>query len=112
MIDYRDLGGRIRMLRRVEHLTQTELAEKLGISLSFMGHIERGSRVASLETLVTICNELKTTPTHLLEASLTTKTDAPAEENTHPHSNLTPEQRKKLQEFLTMAQEFLENCDF
>ena len=54
MVDYKDLGRRVRALRRAAHLTQEELAEQVGISASFMGHVERGSRVASLDTLVAL----------------------------------------------------------
>lgn len=57
-MDYDGLGKRIRRARKAAGLTQSELAEKLDISTSFMGHIERGTRKASLDTLVKIANEL------------------------------------------------------
>lgn len=50
-VDYVALGQRIRSHRCALHLTQEELAERVGISASFLGHIERGSRVLSVETL-------------------------------------------------------------
>lgn len=99
MIDYKDLGRRIRILRRKNSLTQEELAEKAGISASFMGHIERGSRIASLETLVALCNTLKTTPQSLLAASL----DDDLVD--HMPAALSPEQRSKLSAFLRIAQD-------
>ena len=105
MIDYKDLGDRIRQIRRAEHRTQEDLAAKVGISPSFMGHIERGSRIASLETLILICNELNTTPNYLLQSSLNTEKDM------HMHITLTAEQRTKLQEFLLMAHTVAENWD-
>ena len=71
-MDYKDLGNRVRTVRRQQSLTQEQLAEKVGISASFLGHIERGTRVASLETLVAICNTLNVTPEYLLSASLHT----------------------------------------
>lgn len=49
---YRAIGERIRSHRRRMGLTQRQLAEQLGISLSFLGHIERGTRVLSVDTLV------------------------------------------------------------
>lgn len=55
MIDYTHMGNRIRERRKELHLTQEALAEQSGISASFMGHIERGSRIASLDTLLAIC---------------------------------------------------------
>ena len=70
-MDYADLGQKIREVRRERHMTQTELAQAAGISAAFLGHIERGSRIASLETLVLLCNALKTDANTLLSANLT-----------------------------------------
>ena len=58
-MDYVDMGKRVRKQRQLIGLTQQELAERIGVSTSFVGHVERGTRKASLETLValswTIC---------------------------------------------------------
>ncbi len=51
-MDYEAMGRCIRSYRKQKRMTQADLAELIGISTSFMGHIERGSRIASLETLV------------------------------------------------------------
>lgn len=65
-MDYIAFGYRVRYFRQQKHLTQSELAELADISHSFMGHIERGSRVASLETLMRLCSVLDVTPNDLL----------------------------------------------
>ena len=57
-IDYVALGRRIRAERRRQDLTQEQLAEMADISESFMGHIERGGRVLSVETLIRLANAL------------------------------------------------------
>ena len=101
-IDYKDMGRRIRQLRKKEALTQEELAQKVGISASFMGHVERGSRVASLETFVALCNVLRVTPQYLLNKSLTTF-------DPYMPANMTPENRSKLSEFLRLAQDTIDN---
>lgn len=67
---YDKLGERIRQQRILAKMTQEKLAEKAGISLSFLGHIERGNRKASIETVVSICNALKVSPAMLLQDSL------------------------------------------
>ena len=103
MIDYKDFGNRIRILRRKRSLTQESLAEQVGISASFMGHIERGTRIASLETLVALCNVLRTTPQSLLVASLNDDLEDFLPED------FTPELRSKLSVFLRMAQDAVEN---
>lgn len=69
-MDYVSLGQRIRKQRRARHWTQADLAQEVDISMSFLGHIERGTRKASLETIVSICNALNVSPGYLLENSL------------------------------------------
>lgn len=59
--DYVSMGGRIRRLRKERHVTQSQLAELLDISPAFMGHIERGTRVPSVDTLVRIADVLDVT---------------------------------------------------
>ena len=103
-MDYKDLGNRVRTVRRQQSLTQEQLAEKVGISASFLGHIERGTRVASLETLVAICNTLNVTPEYLLSASLHTFDQRMPE-------GLSEHDRTKLSEFLRMAQDTVRNWD-
>lgn len=58
MIDYTILGKRIRTARKTMCVTQEKISEALDISLSFYGHIERGTRKASLETIYRICQKL------------------------------------------------------
>ena len=53
-LDYGRVGMRIRQVRKVKGWSQDELARKCGISMSFLGHIERGTRIMSLETFVKI----------------------------------------------------------
>lgn len=69
-MDYVALGKRIRSERKVRKHTQEELSEMVGISLSFLGHIERGSRKASIETLIRIANTLNISIDYLLQDSL------------------------------------------
>ena len=59
IVSYQKIGQRIRNQRKEKGLSQDQLAEQVGISLSFMGHIERGTRVASVETLARLCEVLE-----------------------------------------------------
>ena len=72
MIDYKEMGKRIRMLRKKAHMTQAILAEKLEISTSFLGHIERGTRILSLETLVRIAGYFDVLTDYLILGDLNT----------------------------------------
>mgnify|MGYP003319352528 CR=1 FL=1 len=58
IVDYIRIGQRIQNHRKEKGLSQEQLSEQIGISLSFLGHIERGTRKASVETLARICKSL------------------------------------------------------
>lgn len=57
-LDYPKMGMRIRQVRKAKGWSQEELAKKCGISMSFLGHIERGTRIMSLETFASLCGAL------------------------------------------------------
>ena len=59
-MDYQYMGEQICKHRRSLGQTQAWLAEKAEVSTSFIGHIERGSRKASIETLAKISLALET----------------------------------------------------
>ena len=65
------LGHRIRTTRKRARLTQEQLASMVGISLPFLGHVERGTRIPSAETLVSFANVLHVPVDFLLADSLT-----------------------------------------
>ena len=65
-MDYVLLGKRVRIRRTVLELTQEELAERIGVCTSFIGHIERGSRKLSVETLYYLCKALDVSADFLL----------------------------------------------
>jgi len=65
-MDYQALGQRIKQHRKWLMLTQEQAASAAELSTSFYGHIERGTRVASIATLLSISHALETTPDALL----------------------------------------------
>lgn len=69
-MNFEALGKRIRQQRKLLKLTQEELAAAAEVSTSYIGHIERGIKHCSLETLVAIANTLEITPDVLLQDSL------------------------------------------
>lgn len=64
-LDYREMGHRIRNLRKKQGITQEQLAEGIGVSASFVGHIERGEKKCSLDTAGRLAVYLKTTIDYL-----------------------------------------------
>lgn len=65
-LDYAKMGMRIRQVRKAKGWSQEELAKKCGISMSFLGHIERGTRIMSLDTFVSLCQKLDANADELL----------------------------------------------
>ena len=65
-LDYIAVGERIRQMRRDRGLTQEQLAEACGLSASFIGHIERGTRIMSVDTLYQLSLQLKISTDFLL----------------------------------------------
>jgi len=69
-MNYESLGQRIRQQRKLLKMTQEALASAANVSTSYIGHIERGLKHCSLDTLIAICNTLNVSPTMLLQDSL------------------------------------------
>lgn len=65
-IDYEMIGWRAKMQRQELGLSQLDVAELVGISPSFVGHIERGEKKASVATIVRLASALDTTTDYLL----------------------------------------------
>ena len=62
---YKNLGKNIKQRRKELGLTQQELADKIGISLNFMGKIEVAFSKPSLDTLIKFAETLNTTVSEL-----------------------------------------------
>ncbi len=65
-MNYKEIGIRIRRLRKEKNLTQEQLAEKINISTTHMSHIETGATKLSLPVLVDIAHSLNTSVDDLL----------------------------------------------
>lgn len=65
-MDYYKIGQRIRKFRKAYHLSQEQLAEKVGISTTHMSHIETGNTKLSLPLFVKLANVLSIQTDELL----------------------------------------------
>lgn len=65
-MNLKNIGENVKKIRIQNHMTQAQLAEKADISNVHMSHIETGSVAMSIDSLLNICNALKTTPDELL----------------------------------------------
>ncbi len=99
-MNYMELGQRVRARRAELNWTQERLAQEIGVSTSFIGHIERGSRRASLDTLVLIANAMEISTDELLQDSL-----APATVEKTPVRHLTKRQMQAMHQMLSTLQE-------
>ena len=77
-MNYELLGRKIRQQRKKKKYTLEQLAEKLDVSTTFIGQIERAKGIPSLETLVKIANILEISTDSLLFGDLNNKSG-----NTH-----------------------------
>lgn len=103
-VNYQDLGLRVRDARKAKHLTQEPAGGEGRHFLVFHGHIERGTRIASIDTLVSVCNVLSVSPCLLLGASLS--------ENAvdFPYTNDNRE-RSFMLDFVSLAQRTVRRWD-
>jgi transcriptional regulator with XRE-family HTH domain len=69
-MDYSKLGSRIKEERLKLKLTQEKISKDIDISNSYMGQIERGERILSLDTLVKIASRLDVSVDYLLSGSI------------------------------------------
>ena len=69
IMDCKEMGSRIKKARLSQKITQEQLAELLDISVSYVSLIERGSRNATVETLLAIADVLHVSVTSLLQDS-------------------------------------------
>ncbi len=72
-MNYELLGRKIRQRRKEKKYTLEQLAEKLDVSTTFIGQIERAKGIPSLETLVKIANALEASTDSLLFGDLNNK---------------------------------------
>jgi len=79
-LDYYKIGQRIRKYRKARGLSQEQLAEAIGISVTHMSHIETGNTKLSLPVLVDIAAALEVRTDDLLSDQKTATLSAAMEE--------------------------------
>ncbi len=90
------IGKRIRKYREAKGWRQEDFAEKIGLSVTYTGMIERGEKVPKLETFITIANVLEVSADLLLADVLSTGYNIKSSEMTEAISTLTPLERDRI----------------
>ena len=75
-MDYYKIGQRIRKVRKAQGLSQEQLAERVGISVTHMSHIETGNTKLSLAVFVRLARSLDIQTDDLLQDLKSGKTVA------------------------------------
>ena len=90
------IGKRIRKYREAKGWRQEDFAEKIGLSVTYTGMIERGEKVPKLETFITIANALEVSADMLLADVRAVGYNIKSSEITEEISALTPSERERI----------------
>lgn len=69
------IGRRIRQRRKEKHLTQEDLAERIGLSKNHVSNMERGKYLPTTQTFLRLCDVLGETPDYYLMGKISADTD-------------------------------------
>ena len=100
------IGKRIRKFREHKGWRQEDFAEKIGLSVTYTGMIERGEKVPKLETFITIANVLEVSADQLLADVLTTGYDIKSSTMKDEISKLDPASRERIFKVVSTMIEF------
>ena len=94
------IGKNIRKYRLMKKFRQEDLAEKAGLTTNYIGMVERGEKMPSLETFIKILNALEVSSdmvlTDVLETGYTVKNSILNKKL----AELAPEDRSKIYEVI------------
>ena len=102
------LGKKIRQARQKKGYTQQALAEIADIGNVYLGEIERGTKMPSLNIFIKLIEALDISADYILRDELTSGKEYIYDELTQKLKNLTPKQRKTAADILDA---YLRNLD-
>lgn len=102
------LGKKLRDIRQRKGYTQHALAEIAGIGNAYLGEIERGLKMPSLNIFIKLIEALNISADYILRDELTSGKEYIYDEITQKLKNLTPKQRKTAADILDA---YLRNLD-
>lgn len=112
VLNYELLGKQIRKQRKEKKYTLEQLAEKLDVSTTFIGQIERAKGIPSLETLVKIANVLEISIDSLLFGDLNNKSGNNhfVKKVTELTQTFTPKEKELLLKNIEIINEYRNNA--
>ena len=100
------IGKRIRKCRENKGWRQEDFAEKIGLSVTYTGMIERGEKVPKLETFITIANVRGVSTDILLADVLDTGYDIKSSLMTEDIAKLPKNERERIYHVVSSMIEF------
>ena len=108
MVDKSAFGKKLRDARQKKGYTQHALAEIADIGNVYLGEIERGLKIPSLNSFVKLIEALDISADYILRDELSSGKEFICDEITQKLKNLTPKQRKTAADILDA---YLRNLD-
>jgi transcriptional regulator with XRE-family HTH domain len=106
-VDKLTMGDRIKAARKKMHLTQEALAEKVDVTLFYIGEIERGVKTPSLDLFVRLIEVLDVSADYLLRDTVSTGNVYGDKRMARKLENLTPRQRAAVEALIDAYIEYL-----
>lgn len=105
------LGKRIREERKAQKLTLEKLAEKADIGLVYLGEIERGVKMPSLNTFIKLVNALNISADALIYDETRSGKEYLSGELAEKMQDLTPEQYAAVSQITIIAIEQIKRLE-
>lgn len=94
------IGKNIRKYRLMKKFRQEDLAEKAGLTTNYIGMVERGEKIPSLETFIKILNALEVSSDMVLVDVLNTGYTVKNSILNEKLAKLDPDDREKIYEVI------------
>lgn len=107
-MDKLTMGDRIKETRKLQGLTQEQLAEKVDISLEYISQIERGLKMPSMQVFIKLVEILDVSADYILRDSISTRNLYGDKQIGSRLERLTPKQRVALEALIDTYIEYLD----
>ena len=100
-----EIGARLKQARLAKNMTQGQLAEEAGISISFLSNIENGRQVMNVQTLIALLDSLNISADWLLNNGTDYANRAAAIEIEQELSACTAKERSAILKLIQLMKE-------
>ena len=102
-----EIGDRVRQARLAKRMSQMDLAEAVGMSVSFISNIEVGKQSMNIRALIAISDVLNVSADWLLRSS--TESDVTIDEILKELENCTPKEREVILKLVQTMKDSIHN---